>query len=617
MPFNGTIGQLLFDQTAKRGQNTAVRFKQCRTDYQSMSWTDFAALVEEIAFGLAAIDLDSKQTAAIFSPTSHLWVACDLATISSGAISVPLYPNASSEDIEYILNHCQAQVIFVCAELLPKLATQIDKIKSWQKIVYLPSLNKLDSDWSTIKSTYSQLADRLLHLDELRALGNDFKASQPQWLENRLQSSTPEDIATIIYTSGTTGLPKGVPLTHNNILSLLNDLPKNLPVGEQDIYFSYLPISHVFERICGEYYWLYTGAICAFAESIDQMAKNLNEIEPTLMLAVPRVLDRIYTKINNGINGASGKSRRLIEWAIAVGSEVCSLRLHKQNIHPILKLKHKLADHFVLSKIRQRIGKRLRFVVTGGAPASPPVLFFFHAIGIPVLEGYGLTETSAPTNVNRLDYSKLGTVGPVLPPVELKIAEDGEILVRGPSIFQGYFKDPVATKEAFVDGWFRTGDVGLLDADGYLKITDRKKDLIVDAAGKNIAPQRIESVLRTIPLISQAIVFGDKRKHLIALLTVHEHSTIELARDQGWDLENFDDLVSSRQLYQYLKKEINSRNNQLAEYEHIRRFAILKHDLSVESGELTASMKVKRNIVAQNFAKVIEDLDREEYAVSK
>ena len=495
---------------------------------------------------------------------------------------------------------------------LPKLASQFDKIQYCQKIIYLPSLTKSDLDWCSLKSKYDQIQNKLIHIDELRNLGNELELSQPQLLQTCIEEGSTEDIATVIYTSGTTGTAKGVPLSHQNILSLLNVLPDILPVTPKDIYFSYLPISHVFERVCGEYYWLFCGATCAFAESMENMAKNLSEIEPTLMLAVPRVLDRIYTKINNGICGASGNSRRLIEWAISVGAEVFHQRAKNSDIQPILKLKHWLADHLILKKIRQRIGKRLRFIVTGGAPATEPALLFFHAIGIPVLEGYGLTETSAPTNVNRLHRSKLGTVGTALPSLEFKIAEDGEILLKGPSIFKGYFKDEAATKEAFVDGWFRTGDVGSIDNDGYLKITDRKKDLIINAAGKNIAPQRIESSLRTIPLISQAVVFGDKRKHLVALLTVYEHIAAELAQEKDWHFETFDDLVSSNQFYKHIKKEITSRQTQLADYEHIRRFAILPHDLSVEAGELTASMKVKRNIVAQKFATVIESLYNEE-----
>jgi long-chain acyl-CoA synthetase len=617
MSSSETIAQVFFEQSQKKGEAEAVRFKQHKSSYESLSWAELSALVKEIAYGLAALEIEPGQTVAIFSTTSYLWIACDLATICAGAISVALYPNSSSDDLEYILNHCQAKVVFASAELFPKLINKLDKIEHCKKIIYLPSLIKADADWSALQSKYESIQDKLIHLDQLRNLGSEFKTSHQQLIKTRVKDASSEDIATVIYTSGTTGKPKGVPLTHNNILSLLKVLPDILPVDERDIYFSYLPISHVFERVCGEYYWLFCGAVIAFAESMENMPKNMGEVEPTLMLAVPRVLDRIHIKINNGIKGASGNSRRLIEWAIAVGTEAFTLTAKKQSFGPLLKLKWKLAERLVLKKIRHRIGKRLRFIVTGGAPADQNVILFFHAIGIPVLEGYGLTETAAPTHVNRLNKPKLSTVGQALPSIDLKIAEDGEILVKGPSIFNGYFNDPESTKEAFTDGWFRTGDVGLIDDDGYLKITDRKKDIIVNAAGKNIAPQRIEGILQTIPLISRAIVFGDKRKHLVALLTIHEHAATELASDKGWNFENFEDLVTSKQLYQHIRKELNLKQHLLADYERVRRFAILPHDLSIESGELTASMKVKRNIVAQKFAETIDGLYKEEHAVTE
>jgi len=338
------------------------------------------------------------------------------------------------------------------------------------------------------------------------------------------------------------------------------------------------------------------------------MAKNLAEVEPTLMVMVPRVLENIHTKVKNGIAGASPRAQKFIGWAISIGEEVVGLRAQNKPVSEFLKIKHRIADRFVLSKLRQRIGKRLRFVVCGGAPAPAAVLTFFNAVGIPALEGYGLTETCAPTNVNRLERVKPGTVGPSLPSVEIKIEDDGEIWVKGPSIFNGYFKDPQATNESFCDGWFATGDIGLIDEDGYLKITDRKKDLIVNAAGKNIAPQRIECILKTINPISQAVVFGDKNKHLVALLTLDEHRAMELARDRGWQYEQYSDLANSKEMHNFLKKEISAKRGELAEYECIRHFSILEKDLSVDAGELTATLKIKRNVLLQKHADKIESL---------
>ncbi len=609
MTLPNTIGKLFFYQAQRLSAKTAVRYKQLNPIYQSMTWKDFSRFVEEIAFGLASIPIDIKKPIAIFSPTSYLWVAADLATVSIDAISVPIYPNSCSVDIEYILNNSEAEAIFVASEkLLNKLVAIEDKIPHIKKIIYLPSLMRKEPEWDKLKVKFEKFGERFIHLNQLSLLGEELAQNQPQLVMDRLNATEPNDIATIIYTSGTTGTPKGVPLTHANILTVLSDCPKVIPIDEKDVYFSYLPISHVFERVCGEYYWLYTGCTTAFAESIETMSKNLSEIEPTLMAAVPRVLDGIYNKMLHGINSTSGLAKWLIDWAIGVGEKTLDYKANGQDIPPLLKIEYRLADRIVLHKLRQRIGKRLRFIVCGGAPATPSVLAFFNAIGVPTIEGYGLTETAAPTNVNRFDRLKLGTVGPALPCVEMKIDQDGEVLFKGPSIFGGYFKNEEATLEAFVDGWFRTGDVGEIDEDGYLKITDRKKDLIVNAAGKNIAPQRIESILKTIAPISQAVVFGDRNKHLVALLTLDEHKAMELARAKNWQYDKYSDLAPSKELHDYLRKEVTAKRCELAEYECIKHFSVLEHDLSVDAGELTATLKIKRNVVAKKYADKIENL---------
>ncbi len=609
MTFSSTIGQMFFEQAQRLGTRTALRYKQLSPLYQSMSWQELSNFVQEIAFGLASVPISTKKAVAIFSPTSYLWVAADLATISIGSVSVPIYPNSSSSDIEYILNNSEAEAIFVSGErLLNKLVSIKDKIPQIKKIVFLPSLTKKEEDWEKIKAKYEQLGDVFVHLNELCVFGRELAESKPQTIKELVAVASDEDVATIIYTSGTTGTPKGVPLTHTNIMAVLADLPSVIPITESDVYFSYLPVSHVFERVCGEYYWIYAGCVCAYAESIETMAKNMQETEPTLIVAVPRVLDGIYSKVKNGIASASSLSQWLINWAVSVGEKIVNLKAHDRSIPELLKIQHRLAESLVLRKLRQRIGKRLRFVVCGGAAGTPSVLAFFNAIGIPALEGYGMTETAAPTNVNRFDRVKLGTVGPSLPCIEIKIGEDGEILLKGPSIFGGYFKDTQSTDEVFVDGWFRTGDVGYIDDDGYLKITDRKKDLIVNAAGKNIAPQRVETLLKTIPPISQAIVFGDQNKHLVALLTLDQNKAMEIAKEKEWQFEKYTDLVKSKELHQYLKKEMAKFPDQLAEYERIKHFTILDHDLSVDSGELTATMKIKRNVVAEKYAQTLENL---------
>lgn len=604
-----TVGRLFFRQAEKYGQKTALRYKQLHPLYQDMSWKDFSSSVEEIAFGLALHEVNPKDKVAIFSQTSYLWVAADLAIISLGAVSVPIYPNSSTSDLEFIFNNSEAKVVFVAGEKqLAKLASISEKIEGVKKIIYLPSLTKKEPEWGEIKAKYGQIENKLLHLNELCSEGYALSGEKPDLIKEKLAESAEADVITIIYTSGTTGMPKGVPLTHENVFAVLGDLSCVIPINEDDIYFSYLPISHVFERVCGEFYWLYSGCVCAYAESIETMPKNMHEVEPTLMVMVPRVLESMHTKVKHGISNLSQRMKKLIDWSIKIGEQVVSHKATNKSLPPALQIQHWLADHLILKNLRKRVGRRLRFIVCGGAPAPTPVVSFFNALGIPTLEGYGLTETSAPTNVNRIAHVKPGTVGPSLPSVEVKIGEDGEILVKGASIFKGYFKNEEATREVFIDGWFATGDIGVIDGDGYLKITDRKKDLIVNAAGKNIAPQRIENVLKTVPVISQAVVFGDKGRHLVALLTVDERKAMEISCEHNWPYTAFSELAKSKELYEYLKKEINAKRNELAEYECIKHFSILEKDLSVEAGELTATLKIKRNVLAEKYADRIESL---------
>jgi long-chain acyl-CoA synthetase len=609
------LGTMFMSRAQVSSEAPALRFKQKRGAYRLLSWQDFRGLINDMAFGLASYGLASGECVGIFAGTSHLWVAADLATICNGATSVPLYPNCSLPDVQHILNNSGATVVFVSGEpLLKRLLEARAHLPRLRKIVYIPSLadgRSLDEIANREQLPFGMLVSS----KELIEAGKPLAAKEPGLINTRTEAIKRDDIATIIYTSGTTGTPKGVPLTHGNILAVLEDLPEIIPLNSEDVYMSYLPLSHVFERVCGEFYWIYSGCICGFAESIELLAKNLGEVEPTIMLVVPRVLDRIYAKVKSGIEGASGRARTLIEWAVAVGAEVVRHQTDDQPLRPTLRLKHWLAEKLVLRKLRERIGHRLGRIISGGAPATPQTIEFFNAIGITVLEGYGLTETSAPTNVNRVGKIKIGTVGPCLPSVKMKNADDGEILLKGPTIFTGYFKDEKATREAFIGGWFRTGDIGVVDGDGYIKITDRKKDLIINSAGKNIAPQRIENVLKTIPHVSQVVVFGDKKKHLIALFTLDQQGVLELAQEKGWRFVSFEELRSSSHFNRYLKEEIGSRSRNLAEYEVVRNFAVLPEDLAVENGELTATLKVKRNVVAQKFADVINTLYREEAAI--
>ncbi|MBX9568142.1 MAG: AMP-dependent synthetase/ligase [Candidatus Obscuribacterales bacterium] len=600
----------LFVERIKTSQSSvAIRFKEARAPYRDMTWEDLGRLVQEMAYGLVALGLEPAAKAAVMAPTSYQWVTSDLSILLAGGVSVPIYPTSSSSDIEHILNNSEAQIVFVHNEaLLNRVLSVRQKISHVKKIVLLtpPAKGKSISELGVDSNL-------LMGLEELLQLGRKLQQEKPTLIQERMDSNNREDLATVIYTSGTTGTPKGVMLTHDNILSVLVDMPEILPIGGEDTFLSFLPLSHVFERVCGEYYWIFTGATCAYAEGIEHVGKNMGEVQPTVMLVVPRILDKIYSKVNAGIQGASGRRRKLIEWSISVGKEVQRHKNGGKTIRQLLGAKFWLAEKLVLSKLRERIGARLRLIVSGGAPATAEVIEFFNAIGISVLEGYGLSETAAPTNVNRIHKNKFGTVGSKLKSVEMKLAEDGEVLFRGPTIFKGYYRSDDMTAEVFdADGWFHTGDIGTIDADGYLKITDRKKDLIVNSSGKNIAPQKIETILKTIPFVSQAIVFGDKRKTLVGLFTLDEQATIEYAREKNWAFKEFSDLIESDELKGTLRKEIDTRCKQLADYERVRNFAILPHELSVENGELTATLKIKRNVLKVKYKSLIESLYKED-----
>lgn len=602
------LAAVFFSRARGLGDHPAVKYKDKKEPYRTLSWKEYSKLVQEIALGLMTLGLRADEKAAIFSSTTHYWVAADLATISNGSVSVPIYPTSSASDIKYIVNNSQSRVVFVQNEaILKKLLAVKDELPSLHKIVvfYMPDDAKTVAELAEKHGVPTSL---LTDIETLRKLGASLDSAHLKVLEERMKATSRDGIATIIYTSGTTGVPKGVPLTHGNIISVLEDIKPLLPIDEEDVYLSYLPLSHVFERICGEFYWMAKGGTCAFAESIETMARNMAEAEPTMILCVPRVLDRIYSKVKAGIEGASGRKRDLIEWSIEVGKEVVARSAEKKPIGPILMLKYAIAEKLALSKLREKIGPQLRMIVSGGAPATRETLNFFNAIGINTLEGYGLTETAAPTNVNQIGQVRMGTVGPVIASLEQKIAEDGEILVKGPSIFKGYYRNDEATAEAFEGEWFKTGDIGVIDEFGYLQITDRKKDLIVNSAGKNIAPQKIEAILKTVPLVTQAVVFGDKQKYLVALLMLEEQAAVDFAREQGWEFNSYFDLTTNKDFLAYLKREMVTRSRLLADYEQVKRFTILQSDLSVEAGELTATLKIKRNVVSKNYKDLISQM---------
>ncbi|MCZ6873436.1 MAG: AMP-dependent synthetase/ligase, partial [bacterium] len=447
----------------------------------------------------------------------------------------------------------------------------------------------------------------VLSLDQLierGAAANDQTAE----LENRLQHLSPEHDATYVYTSGTTGPPKGVVQTHGNHLFMVQSCAETVDISAGDINLLFLPLAHSFARM-EAFLCIHIGTTTAFAESIDALAQNMQEVHPVIMFSVPRVYEKIYARVMaNGTSGSPIK-QAIFRWAVAVGRQVSALQQHQKPIPALLQFKYKLAHKLVFHKLHQAVGGRLRYFISGGAPLAQEVAEFFHAAGMLILEGYGLTETCPALTSNRHDQYKFGTVGKALAGVELKLAADGEILARGPNIAKGYYKRPEETAEAFLaDGWFATGDVGELDDEGFLRITDRKKDIIVTAGGKNIAPQNIENLFKTDRYISQAMVYGDRKKYLTAVLTLDPEETAQYAQAQGIVFKQPEELATHPQIHTLIESRVTQLNQRLASYESVKKFVIAPSDFTPESGELTPTLKIKRKAVTQKYQTQLDQL---------
>ncbi|RMG38607.1 MAG: long-chain fatty acid--CoA ligase, partial [Methanobacteriota archaeon] len=451
--------------------------------------------------------------------------------------------------------------------------------------------------------------EEIITYQQLLEKGVEFNQKNPDYVEKTIKSLSRDDLATIIYTSGTTGEPKGVMLTHGNFLSNIEGSIRALPVNNTDTFLSFLPLSHVFERMVGHFLANYVSATIAYAESIETVPQNLIEVRPTLMASVPRLFEKIYARIVESVEEGSGLKKKLFYWAIGVGREVTTYKQKRQPLPGGLKLKFGIANKLVFSKLKERVGGRIRFFVSGGAPLSKEIGEFFTAAGLLILEGYGLTETSPVISVNRLEKFKFGSVGIPLDNVEVKIAEDGEILTRGPHVMKGYYKKEAETKEAIdSDGWFHTGDIGIIDEEGFLIITDRKKNIIVTAGGKNVAPQKIENLLVTTRYIEQAMVIGDKRKFCSALIVPSFETLEKFAAEQGISFNSHKELCEHPKVKELIQQEIENVNKELASYETVKKFILLDQPFSIESGELTPSLKVKRKIVEQNYKEQIDAL---------
>jgi long-chain acyl-CoA synthetase len=519
-----------------------------------------------------------------------------MAILALGAIDVPLYPSLTAESVEFIMNNSESKGIIVSNKLqLNKFLKIKDKCKNIEFIIIL---NEKD---------FQPEVSNLFTFNQIQTIGKNFKKEYPDLLKDSIDKVNPDDICTIIYTSGTTGEPKGVVLTHNNILSNVRAALEVFPIGKDDIFLSFLPLCHIFERMAGYYTAFASGGTICYAESIETVAQNLIEIKPTIMTTVPRLFERIHSKIIKNVESQPEKKQKIFRWAIEIGKQYARAKKEKK-VSFALAAKHKIADKLVFKKLRDRTGGRLRFFISGGAALSKELGEFFEAVGILIIEGYGLTESSPVISANRIDDYKFGTVGKPFPGVEVKIAPDGEILAKGPNIMQGYYKNPKETEATIKDGWLYTGDIGEFDYEGFLKITDRKKNLFKTSAGKYIAPTPIENLFLASKFIDQFVLIGDRRMFLTALIVPDFESLKEYADSNNIQYSKVEDLVHNDKIYKLLENELNQMQRQLANYERVRKFALLDRPFSIETGEITPSMKIRRKYIEERYRDLIEKM---------
>jgi long-chain acyl-CoA synthetase len=595
---NKTIPELFEFLTEEYANRTKSYVMMHKVDgkYVGITYQKFKEETEDLAFGLASLGINRFDRIAIISENRPEWVYSDMAILGLGAVDVPLYPSLTSDSIEFILNNSESKGIIVSNKF------QLNKIlkirKNCTKLDFIIVLNEKDG--------ISSDSD-ILTFKEVQNKGNRLKQEDPMYFKDKMHKVQKDDLCTIIYTSGTTGEPKGVMLTHWNILSNSKAALEILPIYETDVWLSFLPLCHIFERMGGYYTGFASGGTMCYAESIEAVSTNLLEVKPTLMTSVPRLFERIYSKVIKNVESQPPKKQKIFYWALNIGKEYAQAKKIKK-IPLTLTLKYKLANKLVLQKIKDKTGGNLRFFISGGAALSRELGEFFEALGILIIEGYGLTESSPVITANRVDDYKFGTVGKVLPAIEVKIAKDGEILARGPNIMQGYYKNRKETEAVLKDGWLHTGDIGVFDADGFLVITDRKKHLFKTTAGKYIAPTPIESLFVSSKFIDQFVLIGDSRMFLSALIVPDFEAVKEYADSHKISYSNEKDLVKNSEIYKVIEDDMSKFQKQLANYERVRKFVLLEKPFTIESGEITPSMKIKRKFVEERYRHLIEEM---------
>ena len=569
------------------GDKPALAHKPKGDTYQDISYTELGESVVAFSRGLNALGVEKDDRVALLSENRPEWAITDFGSLKVGAVTVPMFSTLTAAQVSYILKDSGSKIICVSTESqLKKVLSIRDDVPSLEHIIIFDPIE-----------------------GEIPEGVTEFEAVCKPTGEARDNTTSEDDLATIIYTSGTTGNPKGVMLTHANFIFNLQACKSLIDVSETDILLSFLPLSHVFERLGGHYVPLFSGSKIAYAESTFTVARNMQEVSPTVMLSVPRLYETMHDRVLSAVQAGSPLKQKIFHWGVSVGSAVSTSIQQGKNPSALLKLKQGIADKLVFAKLKAATGGRLRFFVSGGAALPQAIAEFFHAAGILILEGYGLTETSPVISMNYPEKWKFGTVGEPVPGIEVRIAEDGEILTRGPHVMKGYFNNAAETAEVIdADGWFYTGDIGIIDADGFVKITDRKKNIIVLSNGKNVAPQPIESELVQSPFISQILLIGNERKNLAALIVPNFDALKAWATENDVETPELPEMLQSSEVQQLIQREMRSRLTDFADFEQVRRFALLEKEFSQDADEMTPTLKLKRNVIIEKYADVIEGM---------
>jgi len=596
-----SILDFVLEHVEKRPEATAALVK---TDgkYNPVTWKEVWEQSQKIAAGLIALGIEPNDKVCLISHSSLPWVTHDIGIMAANATTVPIYPSNLAEECTYIVQNSEAKLVFAQdADQTAKFIEQRAEIPDVKKVVQMEGEKRGEDDW-------------VLTYDEFVALANDDHRAK---IGERTKTVSKDTILTIIYTSGTTGRPKGVVLTHANMVYEAEAMQKIGVIRQDDTQLLFLPLAHVFAKVL-EVGWFATGHVLAFAESMQTIKQNLGEVRPTLMAGVPRVFEKFYAAVVEKGMAAEGLKKKMFVSALELSAKNGEAEERGESLGMLDAIKFNALRSLVFSKVGQGImetmGGRMRVMVSGGAPLSKKIAWFFRDAGLLIVEGYGMTETSAATCVNLPHANQIGTVGPALPGTEIKIAEDGEILVRGGGVMREYWKNPEATKETLdAEGYLHTGDIGEVDPKtGGVRITDRKKDLIITAGGKNVAPQKIEGLIKVNKLISQVVVHGDKRKFLSALITLDEEQLIELGKQKGWGTD-YKELTQHDAVKKEVQSIVDDANSELASFETIKKFKILDQDFSIETGEMTPKLSVKRKVVNSKHGHIFDAFYEESY----